>query len=267
MKNFYSLILMMVSISANGQFAIINNENGYVDVREETNLNSKVLGRLFNEDIFWCEEGHMTNQNSKWTTVFQNVFMDKTDQYKRDYYIKEFGRLKNEHFICSGNILKSDLVLLNNLQDIELQKIYLTTIESKIKDNKAYFFNDSIKFNFVIGSFNPAEHQIDKYLDSRKVEYVNKIDGNPAIRGVFANMPSIDIKNIILTINSDSIKIPKKDYWDLFSPNIWNLCLKVDKRGLIYIYLFNNSDGAGWYSAVWIIKGHKYLNRYVDSPG
>jgi hypothetical protein len=256
----------MVAINANGQFAIINNKNGYVDVRKEKSPESKIVGRLFNDDVFLYDVFSVSTwPNDEWVTIFQDVFMDKIEPYKRDYYIKEFGRLENDHFICDGDIRKIEFTPLKDLEEIKLQRTYLIDKESSLKNDSIYFANDSIKLLFVYGRFNPTEHKIEKHSDQRGQEYIDEIDGHPPIRGIFGNMPTTDIKKINLTIKSDSIEIPKLDYWDLFNPNIWKLSLRVDKKGVIYIYLFDNSDGAGWYAAVWMIKGHKYLKRYVDS--
>ena len=270
MMKCFTLILLLISINANGQFAIIDDKNGYTNVRKNKDPESDIVGRLYNEDVFLIDEYYVPRHpEDEWIEIYQNVFLDKIEPFKRDYYIKEFMHNKNDFFICHGYISKSRYVPLKNLEEIKTQTKFFPVKDrsSSLENDSILYFNDSINLLFVYGRFNPSEHKIQKHIDRSGHEIIDKIDDNPPIRGIFGNMPSSDIKNIKLTVKSELVEIPKQDYWDLFNPKMWNVSLRIDKRGTIYIYLFDNADGAAWYAAVWIINGYKYIKRYVDSPG
>ena len=70
-----------------------------------------------------------------------------------------------------------------------------------------------------------------------------------------------------ISINRENIAMPRDSYRDIYEPNLTNLEIYWDKKGNIYLYMPDNSDGAGGYDVVWIITNGELVKRYVDSIG
>lgn len=259
MKNYLILILWFISIGAESQLAIIDYKYNYMNVRQDSNSSSIIVGRLYNEDVFLYDAFSFTNKVKKeWNLIFQNISLDKIEPFKSDFYIKELHKTKND-FICYGYIRKNVLLPIEDLEKINIQYIPPMNDWWSLKDDSLCAINDTISLVIKTGKFNKDEHKIDS-VNSR---YVEKIDGkNPY--GIDGDVPRLEIKNIELKINSQEIEIPKQEYKDLFQPRLRNLNLYLDNRGIIYIYMPGNSDGAGGYMVVWMIKKHRYLKRYVS---
>jgi hypothetical protein len=238
----------IVTFSAMAQLAIIDDNDGYINVRKGKSSSSEIIGRLFNDDVFlFAEEDH----NDEWINIFYYVELDDLEPFKRDYYVKDCHWTSNFIYF-NGYVHKSRVLPLESLNDIIKNR--------QLSNGILILKNDSITFNIMARQFISAQHHIQRDDDG----WVEKIDGKQP-RGVDGGLPKIGIKSLSLVINSNIIEIPKEDYADLYEPNLRSLKLYTDKRGVIYIYMPSNSDGAGGYDAIWIIKEKKYLKRYVDS--
>jgi hypothetical protein len=241
------LFLLLFSLKASGQYslAIINDPAGFINVQRDKNPKSQVVGRLFDDDVFNFD---VQDQNDEWVEIYFSTPFNKLKPEQRDYYTKEL-HYKRSEVALAGYVLRNRITPLENLKKISDQKLIPT-------HNDLKFQNDSVSFEIELNAFAAVDHDID--------EGGNNIDGTYAF-GVFGNVPKTEIKKIALKINTTTVSIPKRDYKDLFEANLELINLYVDKRNVIYIYMPWNSDGAGAYDAVWIIKNKKYLKRYVDN--
>ena len=61
-----------------------------------------------------------------------------------------------------------------------------------------------------------------------------------------------------------SIDIPKDAYKDLYEPSLRTLSIFSGADSTFYVRM-DNSDGAGAYTIIWVIKDNKYLGRYIDT--
>jgi len=254
MKRYLILVLFLVSIQARSQFAIINDNDGYTNIREEKNINSKIIGRLFNDDVYLYDTNDLSPTDD-WVHVFYLAKLNEIEPYKKDFYIKEKQNRNENEVYFDGYIHKSRLLPLE-----ELKK--LNKITPKAVNGELNFRNDTLNFLIKIGKFIETEHKISK---GKSVDNY-RIDGCKP-NGVLGFIPSIEIKNMKLSINSKPIEIPKEAYKDLFQSSLEACDLYVDKRGVMYIFLPYNSDGGAGYFVVWIFKNNKYLKRYIDSIG
>jgi hypothetical protein len=241
-------LFLLISLRAIGQFAIINDIDGYTNVRKDKRSTSEIIGRIFNDDVFLIAKEDDTGE---WINVFYYAELDEIEPYKKDYYLKEC-HCTTDFIYFNGYVHKSRVLPLESLNDIIKNR--------QLSNGILSLKNDSITFNIMARQFISAQHHIQHDDDG----WVEKIDGKQP-RGVDGGLPKIGIKSLSLVINSNIIEIPKEDYADLYEPNLRSLKLYTDKRGVIYIYMPSNSDGAGGYDAAWIIKENKYLKRYVDS--
>ena len=81
--------------------------------------------------------------------------------------------------------------------------------------------------------------------------------------GTDGEIPKIGISSIQVSINIIPIILPVNAYNDLYEPHLETLSYTYGPGNTIYISM-NNSDGAGGYSIIWIIKDNKYYARYID---
>jgi hypothetical protein len=257
------LLLLVFSTEINGQLATINDKNGYTNVRKEKDINSTIVGRLYNEDVFLYDSFHLNSYpNEEWIDVYQHVSLDKIDSFKRDFYIDTLHRRQNESFICHGFIPRAKFIPISELRLLDTKWNYPTSSRYDVMQDSICLTNDSLSIILITRPFDVNQHKIDK----GNTQYVQKIDGMRPI-GTFGNIPRVEIQQMTLKINGKTVDIPINDYKDLYEPRLVNLSLHINSRGVIYIYMPGNSDGAGGYEVVWIINGNKYVKRYADGPG
>ncbi|MCF8296767.1 MAG: hypothetical protein K9J13_04410 [Saprospiraceae bacterium] len=116
--------------------------------------------------------------------------------------------------------------------------------------------------------FYPQLHSI-SYDSILKTHNVKKIDGK-VFWGTHDELPNTKVHKIKLRINGVNIPIPDSATDGLYNPNFG--CNNVDCYNFVYqsldkkrIYIImNNSDGAGFYQIVWIIKDNKYYGKLID---
>jgi hypothetical protein len=256
------LLLLLFSIEINGQLATIHDKDGYTNVRNGKDKNSTIVGRLFNEDVFLYDSFHLNSfPNEEWIEIYQNLSLDKIESFKRDFYIDSLNRSQNESFICHGFIHRTSFIPISDLPQIKTKNLFSTSSRYDVMQDSICLSNDSLSLVLVTRPFNVMIHSIDK----SSTQYVQKIDGMRPV-GTFGFIPRVEILQMKLTINGQIVDIPNTEYKDLYEPRLVNLSLHINSRGVIYIYMPGNSDGAGGYYVVWIIKGNKYLKRYFDSP-
>lgn len=245
--NKYIIVVLILSIQVNAQLAIINDADGYTNVRSEKKLSSSICGRLFNDDVFlYYQDDYET---SDWVNVCYNVDLDKIEPFKKDYYINNLHCKTNDLYI-TGYIHKSRLLPLERVENVKIPNL------NKAR-NELNYSNDTLTFAFRIGGFRKSGHRIEK----RPGDQI-KIDG--LYPHGTDDIPMTEIQNMTLSVNKNHIEIPKEEFRDLFEPNLEKLKILIDKRGVVYIFMPENSDAGCAYDAVWIIKDGKYLKRYVD---
>lgn len=223
-------LLFFAGLQSYSQLAIIKDPDGYVNVREEESLASKVVGRLNNDDIFTVSND---TPNDEWWSVYKTT---------RGSYIQ-------------GYIYRSRLIEIEHLAQVPKSQP-----NRKLTSKFLSISNDSIEFSIVLKRFNAKEHLVKR----NKQGFVEKIDG--AIpNGVDGGLPKFEISSLDLKIRRKPVIIPKEAYKDLYEIGLSCVNLHFDNRGNIYVYLPCNSDGAGGYFATWVIKDSKYKKRYVDT--
>lgn len=240
-------LFLLSSFRVLGQFAIINDIDGYTNVRKDKSSSSEIIGRLFNDDVFLIAE---EDDSDEWINVFYFAELSEIESYKKDYYLQECH--------CTTDIIYFD-GYVHKSRVLPIEKLVELTTKRQISDQGLSLMNDSIIFSLKTIPFIQKNHKVD-----RVEGWVEKIDGNRP-KGVDGGIPKVEIKNLSFLINSGAIEIPKQEYADLFEPNLKTISIYADKRGVIYVYMPYNSDGAGGYDAVWIIKENQYLKRYVDT--
>jgi hypothetical protein len=214
-------ILLFVGLNSFSQLAIINDPDGYTNIRKAKSITSKIIGKVYNDDIFSVAQDE---KNDEWWGIF---FTSK------NAYIQGF--IHQSKFTELG-LLKQIAKKSNN---------------RRLFKNSLSISNDSINFLISLKPFNSKEHQI-----KRNKGFVEKIDGMKPW-GIDGGLPKMEISTLALSIKGHSVLIPKSAYKDLYEIGLNEMNIHFDSRGNIYIYFPINSDGAGGYFGTWVVKDKK----------
>ncbi|MFD0749616.1 hypothetical protein ACFQZS_05640 [Mucilaginibacter calamicampi] len=224
--------ILCISISVNAQtYAIIKDGDGYTNVRKGGNTKSDIIGKISNDAIFSFD--------------YEQLAGAKKPEWVEIYQMSEKGGSIN------GYIHKNRILPLSSLKHIA----------AKIQgNNSAVIQNDSITIKVTSAGFIAKNHKLTLY---HKSPYYEKIDGKK-IWGVDGGLPKKTISVLSVIINGSSLYIPKAALSNLFEPNFNTLTVYFGIDNKLYIQM-NNSDGAGGYTVIWVIKDGKYQRRYVDN--
>jgi hypothetical protein len=226
MKIIFSTFFVIISQLAYAQFAIVRDKDGFVNVRQAADVNSKVLDKLSNETIIFCfpEEA-----KGEWLPV--------------DYAI--------ENQTLPGFIHKSRVVFIDSL------RAFHTT---KLNDSLFSLKMDSIEIQVKTARFKSKEHKI-KY-DGNYVQTIN----NKTPWGTDGNLPKQAYKSIQFFVGKKSFLVPKNQLADLFEPNLIYTSACIDPyTNKLYLYAMN-SDAAGGYAVIWVFKNGKFISRGIYMP-
>ena len=210
-------------------YCIINDKDGYVNVRDKPSLTGKILRRISEDDIFYS-----VCNNDDWCSV---------------YTVNDINEWSE------GFIHKNRIALLSSLPKIN-------TFIYGLKENQLKAKNDTLLFRIELAPFDSSKHRIQR--GSGENGRMEKIDDAYPF-GCFDRLPFLEIKFLQLIIHDEIIEFPKNQISDFYEVALERMSLYSDKKGRLFIFS-SNSDGAGGYEAVWIIKNGKYLRRKIFRP-
>jgi hypothetical protein len=239
---FLSLLLLSGVANAQQQFqsidddlvyAVIKDTDGYVNVRHDPSVNAPILGKIYNYSVFNCEPN-----GTNWWKVLQ------------------MGT-ENGSSLLEGYIYKDKVSLLKNWKTVIIKKGFA---------DSAVFKNDSLTIIVKKRVFRFKQHKLFYHKgnpNENTASYLEKIDGK-RFWGTDGEIPRNVISSIKLIDNRAPIVIPEEAFKDLYEPNLQTLSFCSDAQNIFYVRM-NNSDGAGAYTIIWVIKDNKYLKRYIDT--
>jgi len=181
-----------------------------------------------------CWDEHICNEKEK-----------ELDQY---FNVKLY---KDIDTIVSINYLETDLI---RLSDFNYQRKSFD-----IDENKLISENDSFKLIIESSKFDTTKHSL-SFSSSHK-GILERID-NHKIYGTDGNVPVRIIKNIQIEYANDTLIFPINEIEDLYEPNLELTRIYQTNNGRIIIWM-SNSDGAGGYYVIWIIKNYKIQKRII----
>jgi hypothetical protein len=224
---FASFFLFCIYFAANAQsFAIINDKDGYVNIRENRSITSRIVGKINNDCVFSYDE----SDKSDWVRVYTQYTEDASGG-------------------TAGFVHKSRILPLSAFKTIKTTKF--------LKDS-CIARNDSLIVIIKSSPFNPAKHRL-FYADKE----LKKIDGK-FIWGTDGEVPKTTISSLKIIRKGEVITVPQSALNNLYEPRFETLKVFAGANDSIYIEL-DNSDGAGAYSIIWTIKGNKYLKKFIVS--
>ena len=226
MKNAIIFLLTIISSDVFAQLAVIEDKDGYVNIRKEPNSSGVIVGKLTEKDIFWCfEEGN-------------------------DWYPIDTEATDNN--AISGYVHKSRIKFLTDYDSIPLTEPDI---------NSVHFSGKDIEVDLKTKAFDKKSH----HIDFNNYNYVDKID-NKKIWGTDGDIPKREYEQVVILYANKKIELPKSALENLFEPNLNFTDVYYNKEKDILYITGLNSDGAGAYVFAWIISQKEYIGRVTLMP-
>lgn len=220
------------------QLCIINDKDGYSNLRGKPNQNSKIAGKLVDGQAFAIDNYIQDdNQLKDWIAVKFPVKINKNAGY-----------LKFEGEEKTAYIHKSRLITLEDLPHFE---------KNEINENKVIHHYKNIEITIETQAFKKSEHKI---IQSKKGIYI--IDGEkvfPYYGGV-----TQQIKNITIKSKNNDYSTPKSAFKNFMMVDANNSTVYLGQKGEMYVVL-NAGDGADSYDIVFCIKDNKLFSVSTTS--
>jgi len=207
------------------EFAIVNDNDGYTNVRSENNRSSQILDRLNNGHLI-C----IMNPEGNWWNI--------------DYST-------NSYEIKVGYIYKDRFKIISEFEEIPILKE---------NNNEIIFSKNHIEVKVSEKKFEKEKH-IFEYVKNYPNQIL-KID-RKHFWGTDGNLPTIEYQSINIKTNNSMLQLPKESFEDLFEPNLTNTKVNYDTNNDIIYISAMNSDSAGAYLVIWKIEKGKYKERFI----
>lgn len=229
MKITYTVLLTILSNLAVAQFAIIDDKDGYSNVRRTAEAGNNIQDKLENGHFVYCME-----INGNWVNV--------------DYDLK--GKDVNNNN-SNGFVYKDRLKIVTTFEKVSMV--------SK-GTNSAVFKNDSIKVTVTSLPFDKTKHRMT--YDKESKNFIGEIDGKPCY-GTDGGMPTVEFKAITVMLRDKTMILPKSAIENLFEAHIGSMQVNYDKISNTLYIQASASDGAGSYFVIWRIVNGMYKERYI----
>ena len=237
MKHLFILFLLL-SINAFaqgpfGDYAVVKDKDGYVNIRAKESVKSKIVGTLPNN------------------TLVYTLFDTTEDETGEEIFFNWIA-------VDKGYVHKSRLKMISEFPSIG---------KGKEQGNSITIAGKGISVTLTKQPFDKTKHKITKKKHKEYSEYI--IDGK-RVQGLDNDefLPKDHYKSITVTINGKNIPIPKSAYDDLYEIGIWdtNNFAYYDKEDDILYIIAHNGDGANAYEVCWQIVKGKYKTRIIGEP-
>lgn len=222
------LIGLLTSISFAQNFAVIKDDDGFVNVRSEAKISNNITNKLVNGDlVFYFED-------------------DAKDNWQYITY-----KINNEE--AFGYVYKNRLAAVSNFLELPVFK------EGK---NDIIFKNKNLELQIKVKPFAKNNSKI-TYLKNTKI--VDKIN-DKKVWGTDGYLPKNQYNYIKLITNTNVYNLPIQALFNLYEPNLklTNVYLDI-KTNSVFIEA-TNGDGAGGYTFIMVIQSEVYKERLVLHP-
>ena len=224
MNKYFTILFLFCFYKSSAQFAIVNDVDGFVNIREGADRNSKAIDKLNNGHLIYCFEN-----KGNWTNI------DYTHKNKE----------------CNGYIYN------NKYKPVDE---YIKIPVYKQAGNKMILKKDSISITITSAVFDKKKHRF-KYLKDYP-DQIDLID-NKKYWGKDGGTPSSQYDKIEINIGKNSIALPVAALEGVYEPNMFSATATYDNvNDVIYIQSMNG-DGAGGYEVIWKIEKEEYRERLV----
>ncbi|WDF46520.1 hypothetical protein PQ459_16660 [Chryseobacterium sp. KACC 21268] len=221
------------------QLCIINDKDGFTNVREKPYQNSKIIGKIVENQAFAIDSyvQDEENRSKDWIALKFPVNINK----KSDF-------LKFEGDEKTGYIHKSRLVELESLAKFET---------TEVNSNKTIHHQKEIEVVIETQAFKKSEHQI---TQSDKGFYI--IDDEKVFN--YYGGDTTEIKNITVKSKNKTYNFPESSFKNLMGIEVTNSVVYNGKKSELYI-VFNAGDGGDSYNIIFCLKDNKLISRTITS--
>ncbi|MEZ4828955.1 MAG: hypothetical protein R3C61_22115 [Bacteroidia bacterium] len=243
----FFFIFFLFSYASQAQLAVIQDPDGFTNVREYQGAQSKILDQIKACEVFWVVASE--DNQTAWRDV---AFYRDYEELSESRQAKLKDKLYMNRLWMYGYIHQSRIRFIEDFPSLD---------SVRGTDSTAEYSNGAITVKFAVSSFHPKDHDI-----SVNDNWVAEIDGKIPF-GTDGEMPKARLSAVSVTQNHQTISIPEEMLEDLYLPGIkyWNAGVFTGPNEEIFIVM-HNSDGAGYYDLVWVVKEGKVLSRYAGSP-
>ena len=231
MKHLFILFLLLTTNAFAqgpfGDYAVVKDKDGYVNIRAKENVKSKIVGTLPNNTLVYG-------------------FFDK--EYNPTNWI-EVGK---------GYVHQSRLKRIFDFRAIE-GKVQGNSLVFDDKDVKVTITKQ--KFDKTKHKITKKEHDgwTELIIDGKKIYGIEIYGGDDSL-------PQDHYKSITVTMKGKNVPIPKSAYDDLYQIFYFNRLIYYDEEAEALYIFANNGDAGLAYQVCWQIVKDKYITRIIGLP-
>ena len=233
------LLILFILLTTNafaqgpfGDYAVVKDKDGYVNIRAKESVKSKIVGTLPNN------------------TLVYGLFDTTQDETGEEIFFNWIA-------VDKGYVHKSRLKMIGEFPSIG---------KGKEQGNSITIAGKGISVTLTKQPFDKTKHKITK----KKYKYYEEliIDGKRAQGTDTSFIPEDHYKSIIVTINDKNVSIPKSAYDDLYEVAMYtdNNAVYYDKEEDTIYIIAHNGSGANAYEVCWQIVKGEYKTRIVGEP-
>lgn len=222
----FLVVFLFCNIAAYTQIAFIQDDDGFVNVRNAPKIGDNISGQYQNGDFVYISE-----EVGNWSIVLG---------------------------ISSplwGYVHSSRLQGLDIFESIPI-------IENQ--EAKIVLSAHDVKVEIISSKFDAKSHEIQSEKNGDYI-YYSKIDGE-RFWGEDGGIPKIEYDSIIVEVGGDRLVFSKTNFKNLYNPNLDYTEAHYDRKNDQLYLSTLNSDGAGAYGVLWIISKSELKEKYVFSP-
>ena len=238
MKHLFILFLLLTTNTFAqgpfGDYAVVKDKDGYVNIRAKENVKSKIVGTLPNN------------------TLVYTLFDTTEDETGEEIFFNWIA-------VDKGYVHQSRLKKISDFRAIEV----------KVQGNSIIFDDKDVKVTITKQKFDKTKHKITKKEHDGWTELI--IDGK-AIYGIDIyggnddSLPEDHYKSITVTMKGKNVPIPKSAYDDLYQIFYFSSSVYYDKEAEALYILAHNSENASAYEVCWQIVKGEYITRIIGQP-
>ncbi len=224
MKVLATGILCFLSSIAIAQFAIIQDKDGFSKIRSSAAIGNNIITQLKNGSIV-----HFFEKDGNWINI-------------------DFTHNGKEH---NGYVYHDRLIPVSEFREVP----FFDKTDSSIS-----FKKDLLKIVITNKKVDRSQYTFSYYGNSKAfIQFVN----GKRYWGTDGELPILEYRSIIVTIENKELKLPAAAIENLFDPNLNNTKVNFDvNHDTVYIHSLN-SDGAGGYEVIWKVERGIYIERHI----
>ncbi len=259
-----SKIIIPFTQNKNTKLGVINDSDGFTNLRTKPNSNSEIIKEILKNEYFFYNE----NEEGNWCKVkdlMENVGFLHSSRVneKIDTSLYNVSIISQTNYKPKDTIIDLDLMNLNNFDFYEFNGFNYEQITLNNEEENSVSYSDSetiVKISKT--KFLSENHKIEYHEEYENA--VAKID-NIEVWGTDGVIPEFAISEIKISRNNTDFVLPKSQIRNLFQPNLNNAEVFKTKDGRLMIWMMN-SDGAGAYSVIFFIRDNELIKRVVYVP-